>query len=158
TIAERMRVMAGGVRLLSIRRNDRARLERMAVAELMHVLGQGERARAYFWYPLSIATLNDEPELSSAALLAEVLKRAFFSRRADSAFVYSRVGLSDLYCAPAAAFIERHGGAIVTHSNVEAFELAGDTVVAARFRDGRRIEAPRFICAVRPDQLLRLLP
>ena len=56
----------------------------------MDVLGQGERARQCFWYPLSIATLNDEPELASAALLAEVLKRAFFSRRSDSAFVYSQ--------------------------------------------------------------------
>ena len=47
---------------------------------------------------MAIATLNEDPELASAALLAEVLKRAFFSRRSDSAFVYAKVGLSDLYC------------------------------------------------------------
>ena len=65
---------------------------RSTVAQLMDRLGQSEQRARCFWYPLSIATLNDEPELVSAQLLAEVLKRAFFSRRRDSAFVYSRSG------------------------------------------------------------------
>ncbi|MGH7923124.1 MAG: hydroxysqualene dehydroxylase, partial [Candidatus Binatus sp.] len=112
-----------------------------------------------FWYPLSIATLNDEPESSSAQLLAEVLKRAFFSRRRDSAFVYSRVGLSDLYCTGAKRLIEAAGGSVVSHSIVEMLELgAGGRVASVRLRDGRRIEASNFVSAVPAAQLLRLLP
>ncbi|HEY6418868.1 MAG TPA: hydroxysqualene dehydroxylase HpnE [Candidatus Binataceae bacterium] len=157
--AERIRVMAGGVKLLGMRARDRATLEKLTVAALMDVLRQGERARRSFWYPLSIATLNDEPEVSSAALLAEVLKRAFFSRRRDSAFVYSRVGLSDLYCTGAAAAIERAGGTVETRAIVEALEPgAGGAIASVRLRDGRRIAARSFIAAVPAPQMLRFLP
>ena len=157
-IGERIRLMTGGMKLLSMLRRDRAALEGLTVAELMNRLKQGERARQCFWYPLSIATLNDEPEVSSAALLAEVLRRAFFSRRSDSAFVYSRVGLSELYCKPAADFIEKRDGVVASHCNVEALEFADGAVARVRLRDGRKLGASNFVLAVPPHQMLRLLP
>jgi squalene-associated FAD-dependent desaturase len=159
SIAERMSVMRGGLKLLAMRRFGGGDLSRLTVAQLMDRLGQSERTRKCFWYPLSIATLNDVPEVSSAQLLAEVLKRAFFSRRSDSAFVYSRVGLSELYCTGAKQLIERGGGSVVSHSIVEMLELgAGGRVASVRLRDGRRIEAADIISAVPAPQLLRLLP
>ncbi len=156
---ERLRLMIGGARLLRMRRRDRAELESRTVAQLMDLLGQGKRARDSFWYPLAIATLNEDPSLASAALLAEVLKRAFFSRRSDSAFVYSRVGLSDLYCKAATGFIERHGGVVASHAAVEALELNGDGAVKrVKLRDGRGLEAANFVSAVPSAQLLAMLP
>jgi hydroxysqualene dehydroxylase len=156
--AERMRALFGGVRLLAMQRREADRLKQMTVAQLMDHLGQGPRLRACFWYPLAIATLNDEPEVSSAALLAEVLKRAFFGKRADSAFVYSRVGLSDLYCAPASRVIERAGGIVATRKTVQTVELDGDRVTGVVLRDGTRISADNVIAAVEPHQLQRILP
>jgi squalene-associated FAD-dependent desaturase len=159
SIAERMSIMRGGLRMLAMRRFGDGELRRLTVAQLMDRLGQSEHARRCFWYPLSIATLNDEPDVSSAQLLAEVLKRAFFSRRRDSAFVYSRVGLSDLYCTGAQRLIERAGGSVITHSIVEMLELGdGCRVAGVRLRDGRRIQASSFISAVPAPQLLRILP
>ena len=159
SIAERVGAMRGGLRMLAMRRSGGGELRRLTVAQLMDRIGQSEHARRCFWYPLSIATLNDEPQVSSAQLLAEVLKRAFFSRRRDSAFVYSRVGLSDLYCTGAKRVIERAGGQVVSHSIVEMLELgARRDVAGVRLRDGRRIEASDFISAVTPPQLLRFLP
>jgi len=159
SFAQRMSVMRGGLRMLAMRRFG-DELRRLTVAQLMDRLGQSEHARRCFWYPLSIATLNDEPESSSAQQLAEVLKRAFFSRRRrDSAFVYSRVGLSDLYCTGATRLIERAGGQVISHSMVEMLELRERGEVASvRLRDGRRIEASNFISAVPAPQLLRFLP
>ncbi|HKN12727.1 MAG TPA: hydroxysqualene dehydroxylase HpnE [Candidatus Binatus sp.] len=159
SMAERISVMCGGLRLLAMKRFGGGELRNLTVAQLMDRLGQSEHARQCFWYPMSIATLNDVPEASSAQLLAEVLKRAFFSRRRDSAFVYSRVGLSDLYCSGAKQLIERAGGTVVSHSIVEMLELgARGHVASVRLRDGRRIEASNFISAVPAPQLLRLLP
>jgi hydroxysqualene dehydroxylase len=159
SFAERLSVMRGGLRMLAMRRFGGDELRRMTVTQLMDRLGQSEHARRCFWYPMSIATLNDEPDSSSAQLLAEVLKRAFFSRRRDSAFVYSRVGLSDLYCTGATRLIERAGGQVISHSIVEMLELgARGAVAGVRLRDGRRIEASDFISAVPAPQLLRLLP
>jgi hydroxysqualene dehydroxylase len=159
SLGERMSVMRAGLRMLAMRRFGGDELRRLTVAQLMDRLGQSERSRRCFWYPMSIATLNDEPESSSAQLLAEVLKRAFFSRRRDSAFVYSRVGLSDLYCTGARQLIERAGGTVVSHSMVEMLELgARGDVAGVRLRDGRRVEGSDFISAVPAPQLLRLLP
>jgi squalene-associated FAD-dependent desaturase len=159
SMGERMSAVRGGLRMLKMRRRERAALEKLTVAQLMRELGQSENARRSFWYPLSIATLNDEPEVSSAALLAEVLKRAFFSRRRDSAFVYSRVGLTDLYCPGARRVIEGAGGVVAEHSNVEALESGEDGgIVSVRLRDGRRLGAANFISAVAAPQLLRMLP
>jgi squalene-associated FAD-dependent desaturase len=160
SIAERVGVMRGGLQMLAMRRQRDGELDHLTVAQLMDRLGQSEWARQCFWYPMSIATLNDEPDSSSARLLAEVLKRAFFSRRRDSAFVYSRVGLSELYCTRSQQLIERAGGTVVSHSIVEALELGtgGGGIASARLRDGRRIEASNFISAVPAPQLLRFLP
>ncbi len=158
SIGERISAMRAGLRLLAMRRRG-GELRRLTVAQLMDRLGQSENARQCFWYPISIATLNDEPESSSAELLAEVLKRAFFSRRRDSAFVYSRVGLSDLYCTGAKQFVERAGGVVETRAIVELLEQGeGGRIESVRLRDGRRIEAANFISAVPAAQLIRLLP
>jgi hydroxysqualene dehydroxylase len=158
TIAQRLRVLTGGLKLLAMLRRDPSSLEKMTVEQLMGALGQSERARQAFWYPLSIATLNDEPEVSSAALLAVVLKRAFFSKRSDSAFVYSRVGLSDLYCSGAADIIERSGGVVSTRSQVESIEIENGDAVRVKLRDGTRLGAANIICATPSHQVARLLP
>jgi hydroxysqualene dehydroxylase len=158
-LSERIRLMVGGARLMMMRRREPERLRRMSVAELMDALGQGARARQCFWYPIAVATLNDDPELASAHLFAEVLKRAFFSRRIDSAFVYSKVGLSELYCGAACDFIERAGGVVATRAIVDGFDFAADsTITAARLRDGSRLSAMHYVAAVPPRQLLKLLP
>ncbi|MGH7947612.1 MAG: FAD-dependent oxidoreductase, partial [Candidatus Binataceae bacterium] len=72
SLPERIAAMRGGLRLLSMRRHSHATLEPMTVAELMDLLRQGTRARECLWYPIAIATLNEDPERSSAALFAEV--------------------------------------------------------------------------------------
>lgn len=159
TITQRARLASAGARLLYMRRFARPRLAGMTVAEFMDLSGQGERARNCFWYPLAIATLNEDPALASAALLAEVMKRAFFSRRGDSAFLYATVGLSDLYCEAARNFIERRDGVVACHAIVEQFELDADGRIARlRLRDGRSLGAANFIAAVTPDRLLKMLP
>lgn len=159
TLPERFRAMMAGMRLMYLRRFARTRLAALTVAQYMDLSGQNERMRDCFWYPIAIATLNETPEIASAALLAEVLKRAFFSRRADSAFLYSTVGLSDLYCEAARNFIERRDGVVACHAIAERFELDEQgTVSSIRLRDGRGLSAANFIAAVTPDRLLKLLP
>jgi hydroxysqualene dehydroxylase len=159
TIGERLGALRAGRRMMAMRRRNPAALRRMSVAGLMEMLGQDQRACECFWYPLAIATLNEDPNIASAGLLAEVLKRAFFSRRSDSAFVYSKVGLSELYCTPARDFIERRDGVVACHAPVAGFEFASSTEVATvRLRDGRKLGAANFIAAVPAKQLLRMLP
>jgi len=159
SLRERVSLLWAGLRLLAMRRSNRAWLERTDVATLMDRLRQSEHARQSFWYPLTVATLNEEPALASSALLAEVMKRAFFARRRDSAFVYSKVGLSDLYCGAAADFIQQREGVVTSRTGVETLELgAGGAVERVRLRDGRALTAANFIAAVPCGPLLQMLP
>ena len=157
-LAMRLSVIRAGMRLMRLWKSDPQQLREMTVAALMDELGQGGGERECFWYPIAIATLNEDPGLASAGLFAAVLKRAFFGRRADSAFVYAKVGLSDLYCPPATAIIEKADGVVACRSIVEAIEFADGKAVAVRLRDGARLEAANFVLAVPPDRLLKLLP
>jgi hydroxysqualene dehydroxylase len=158
TIADRLAALRAGMLMMAMRRFAGDQLQWMTVADFMNLTRQSAQARRTFWYPLAIATLNERPELASAALLAEVMKRAFFSRRNDSAFLYPSVGLSELYCSAAREFIEKREGVVASRSTVDALEMGGDMVSAVRLRDGARLRAANFIVAVPPAQLLRLLP
>jgi squalene-associated FAD-dependent desaturase len=159
SLRQRAGLLRAGMRLMYLRRFSQPRLRAMTVAEYMDLSGQDDHTRSCFWYPLALATLNEDPQLASAALLAEVLKRAFFSRRSDSAFLYSTVGLSDLYCGAATKFIERHDGVVACRAIVERFELdEHGNLATLRLRDGRGLQASNFISAVTPDRLLKMLP
>ena len=158
TVGERARTLSGGLRLMRTWKRNPQKLRQTTVSDMMDELGQGDRARQCFWYPLAIATLNEDPKLASAGLLATVLERAFFARRADSAFLYSRVGLSDLYCPSATAIIEKSDGVVACRSIVEALEFDENQAIAVRLRDGASLQAANFVLAVPPDQLLKLLP
>jgi squalene-associated FAD-dependent desaturase len=158
-LIERVSLLVAGARILAMLRRERLQLERCSVSGLMDRLGQSEAARRTFWYPLTIAALNEEPPRASAALLAEVLRRAFFGRRRNSAFVYASVGLSELYCTPSKSYIERRGGSLITHAAVAAVELNGGGQVAkVRLREGREISADYFVSAIPWGALLRILP
>jgi hydroxysqualene dehydroxylase len=158
TVGQRLSALRAGMRMMYMRRFAEMQLKRLTVAEFMDMTGQGAQARRTFWYPLAIATLNEQPELASAALLAEVMKRAFFSRRNDSAFLYSTVGLSELYCYAAREFIENRDGVVACHAIVDSLTMDGNMVSAVRMRDGASLHAANFVVAVTPPQLLRLLP
>jgi uncharacterized protein with NAD-binding domain and iron-sulfur cluster len=96
SVAERGRAALAGARLMRLHRARDARLAGWTVDELLTRLRQSANARASFWYPLAIATLNELPQRAAAAPLAEVLARAFFGSTAASQFILPRVGLSAL--------------------------------------------------------------
>src|ERR1051325_10944410 len=69
----------------------------LTVAEWLKKLNQSERIRERFWYPMAIATLNENPEVASSKMLVKVIQEAFGSGREASAMGISSVGLSELY-------------------------------------------------------------
>ena len=157
-VADRARVLAGGLRLLLMKRWGDARLRELTVDGVLDLLGQSAAARRAFWYPVAIATLNDDPRIASADLLAEVMVRAFFAGKDAARFVLSKVGLSDLYTHDARRFIEARGGRIETKAHVVGVGFRGDEVTHFELRDGRRLTASAYVSAVPPQGLFPLLP
>ena len=128
------------------------------VSEWLRSLGQSERIRERFWYPMAIATLNEDPNIASAKMLKRVLELAFGGSRSDSAIGMSRVGLSDLDVHGARNFIESRGGRIIVNAEVRRLATQGSRITACELKSGARIDADCFISAVPPDAFARLAP
>ena len=157
-VADRARVLAGGLRLLLMKRRRDPRLSALTVAGALDGLGQSVAARRAFWHPVAIATLNEDPAIASADLLAEVMVRAFFAGKDAARFVLSKVGLSELYTTDARRFIEARGGRIETKAHVVGVGFRGNEVCHLELRDGRRLTAAAYVSALPPHGLFPLLP
>jgi squalene-associated FAD-dependent desaturase len=103
-----------------------------SVSELLARFDQTERLIRLMWRPLCIAALNTPPERASAQVFLNVLRDSLGARRSASDMLLPRVDLTTLFPQHAAAFIERHGGTV----------LSGVTVKTVKRTDtGWRIEA-----------------
>jgi len=152
---DRLRLLAGAVRLAA---RSAESLARATVAQALVRVGQSRAARARFWSPLAIATLNEAPEVAAAAPFAAVLRKAFFAGARAARFALSRVPLSELYTTDARQAIERAGGTVLTGAAVATLALGPDGVEALVLRDGARVEADAVVLAVPVAALLRLMP
>ncbi len=157
-LPDRVRVLIGGLRLLAMKRWRDGRLQSLTVDGVLDLLGQSPAARRAFWHPVAIATLNEDPALASAELLAEVMVRAFFSGKDAARFVLAKVGLSDLYTVDARRYLEARGGRIETKAQVVGIGVRDREVTHLDLRDGRRLTASAYVSAIPPQGLFPLLP
>jgi squalene-associated FAD-dependent desaturase len=146
-------------RLLS--RADRLRLALGAVrmvtrAPTSH--GQSPAARARFWDPLVIATLNEVPERAAAAPFVAVLRRGFLAGASAARFGLARTPLGEAFAEPLRAAIERAGGTVRTGAAVAEIEVRDGRASAVVLRDGWRLPADAVVLAVPVSSLLRMLP
>ena len=129
----------------------------ITVTEWLDSLGQSDRIKERFWYPMAVATLNERPAVASARMMSVVLKEAFGGSRRNARIGISTVGLSDLYTVAARDFIEARGGEVETNAPVKNFVIENGRARAVVLKDGRSIEADCFISSVTPQALVKLL-
>jgi squalene-associated FAD-dependent desaturase len=152
SIGDKWRALRVGQALRSRAQNH------ITVAKWFDRLGQSDNIRRRFWYPMAIATLNEKPEVASAAMMKVVLREAFDGDRTGSNIGISRVALSDLYTVGARTFIEAHGGNVRTGAQVNRLIEQNGRVASVEMKDGEALEADFFISAVTHDALLQMLP
>jgi len=133
-------------------------LPALTVDQWLDKLGQSKLMKERFFYPMVVATLNEDPAIASARMLKVVLKQAFGGAAKDARIGISRVGLSDLYTDGAADFINSRGGEVRTGAQARGFTIEKGVVTAVELKDGSRIEADHFISAVPPSALATMLP
>ena len=163
---DRLALVRGGMALAAAARGGaaaEAALEPLTVASWLARHGQTPGARRVFWDPLTLATLNDAPEVASARWLLAVARRAFFGGSRAGDLGVSAVGLSDLYTEQARAIVEAAGGCVRTHAAATSLEIAGDRVVAVRLKAtgrgaGERLPVDAVVAAVPHRVLPSLLP
>jgi squalene-associated FAD-dependent desaturase len=133
-------------------------LDQLTVDQWLTQLHQSSQAKRHLWDLITIATLNEDPKIASAAPLAVVLKQAFFNDWTDSRLGLSRVGLSELYVPASVGAIQKAGGRVLTKSPVERIEIENGRATGIALRDGRRLQADIIISTVPPSAFLKLIP
>jgi squalene-associated FAD-dependent desaturase len=96
------------------------------VLELLERFGQTERLTKLMWRPLCIAALNTPPERASAKVFLAVLRDSLGAGRAASDMLLPRVDLSALFPDAALAWVQKHGGRVLTGSRVNVLNADGD--------------------------------
>jgi hydroxysqualene dehydroxylase len=116
---------------------------------------QPEPPRRLLWEPLCIAALNTLPEVASARVFVEVLRRAFTGNKRASDLIIPRVDLTRLLPEPAMAEVIRLGGEVQLRSPVLSVSQNGASAqVAVR---GIVQEVDRVVIATGPQHVSRLL-
>jgi len=133
-------------------------LDQLTVDEWLTRCRQSERAKRHLWDLITIACLNEEPRIASAATFVAVLKQAFFEDEASSRLAFASVGLSDLYVSQAVGYVQKMGGDIRAKCPVQRLEIREGRVEGVVLRDGTRLEADAVISTVPPWALLKLVP
>lgn len=119
------------------------------------IVDQPEAARQLLWEPLCIAALNTLPDVASARVFVEVLKRAFMGDKRASDLVIPRVDLSRLLPEPAIAEVAKLGGNIQLATPVLSVRQDTPTVKIA-VRDQVHV-FDGVVIATGPQHVSRLL-
>jgi len=135
-----------------------AELDQITVDEWLTRCHQSERAKRHLWDLITIACLNEDPKVASAATFVTVLKQAFFEDMDASRLAFANGGLSDLYVSGSVNYLMNHHGTIRTKCPVQRLDIRDGRVEAVILRDGGRLEADAIVAAVPPWALLKLIP
>jgi squalene-associated FAD-dependent desaturase len=129
--------------------------EDRTVARLLQEHRQDAHAIRHLWEPLCVAALNTPVAEASAQIFLNVLRDGIARSRAASELLLPKVDLGALFPRPAAAFVEAHGGEVLTGCAVRRIDPDGSAFTIVREGDTRTHSA--VIVATAPQHVHGLL-
>jgi len=132
------------------------KVENKRVIDFLREQNQTDIAIKYFWEPVVLATLNASVQTSSSSLLAEVLKRAFFSDSKSSSLLFPSIGLSEYY-ANLETIVNKNNSKLFFNKRVLQIipKKIGFEIMCS---DGAKCEVDYVISAIPPYSLMKTLP
>ncbi len=140
--------------MLALRRRAFRLQADASVAQLLETYNQSGKLHRYLWEPLCLAALNTPPESASAQVFLNVLRDSFNRRRSDSDMLLPCVDAEALFPAPAARYIERHGGTVRLAAPVRSIVKSNGGF--ALETDHGSAHFSHVVCAVAPQRLAAL--
>jgi squalene-associated FAD-dependent desaturase len=147
-----------GRELVRIKKGKSALPSGLTVAAWLKRNGQTENAVKNFWEVLTLATLNDSPELASADALATVLIKSYFAGRRDGELVFPKTGLTGLFVEPALDYLKARGQDVIKGLGLKSVRILDDRVHSFTLTDGSVRKADLFVTAIPPHRLIGVLP
>jgi squalene-associated FAD-dependent desaturase len=110
--------------------------------------GQTPRLRELLWDPLALAALNQLPSQAAAPPFARVLAEMFSDDPRAAAIALPTTPLHLMYAEPARAYIESHGGTVLTGAAAKVLLAAGGDRVSGVRAKGETWPTGRVISSV----------
>lgn len=134
------------------------RLEEESVTQWLERRRQPPELLHRLWTPLCLAILNEPPGSANAALLANVLREAFFTQREAARILLPGAPLEEIFIPPALARLNALGGTLLCRTRITALEVHGERLGMIHTSRGP-LSAPAVTIAALPHAALaRLLP
>ena len=137
--------------LLHMRHQDYTLPQDVSVTQLLDEERQSAGVSRLLWRPLCVSALNTRPGAASAQVFLNVLRDSLDADLAASDLLLPRVDLTRLFPEPAAAYVEAHGGAVLTGQRVTAIDQSPDGYTV-RFTAGEDTFS-HVVCALPPQHV-----
>ena len=116
-VADRLRALRVGPTIQRARRQGASAVAAhlppgQTVEAWLRSIGQSKHLCEWLWHPLTLAALNQSPDVAAAAPFVRVVAELFGRDPQASAIGLARVPLDELYAEPARRFVEARGGAV----------------------------------------------
>lgn len=147
-----------GGQLKKVRKESTAVIEDVTVDEWLIQMGQSAQARKNFWEILTLATLNDDPSVAQARMVAVVLEKGFLGTAQDSKLVIAKSNLNEVLAKPAQAYLELRGHSVRTSASVKKINILDRRVQSVELDSGETLKADFYLNATTFSALLRLIP
>lgn len=147
-----------GRELMRVKKGKIALPAELTVTEWLRRNGQTENAIKNFWEILTLATLNDSPDVASADALVTVLLRSYFAGRRDGELVFPKTGLTGLFVEPALQYLKTRGQDVIEGVGLKSVRVLNDRAHGFVLTDGSERKADLFVTALPPHRLLGVLP
>ena len=133
-------------------------LDQLTVDDWLTRCHQSPGAKRHLWDLITIACLNEDARIASAATFVAVLRQAFFEDAQSSCMAFANVGLSELYVNDAVSYIQKKAAKSAPNVRCSVSISAMGARTASFCVTAARLEADAVISAVPPWALLKLLP
>lgn len=154
---EKWRFIKLGLAARELKAGKKALPSQLTVNEWLAQHGQSERVRKEFWEVLTLATLNDSPDITSADGLVQVLLGSYFGGPLDGHLVLPQAGLSEIFVEPAKRYLEMRGHRVQTGLALKEVRVLQNEVQGFLFSDGELHKADLYVSAMPFRQLLQTL-
>jgi hydroxysqualene dehydroxylase len=157
SLPDRISMMRVGSAIHRWTSNLETSLEGISVTQWLKHLGQSEEACRSFWFPLSIAIMNEQPDRASALLFARSMYEVFRGPSGSSDILIATVGQTELYSDGAISLLHRAGSMIRFGSEVVSIEEQHRSSYIVRLKNGETIASRCVVSALPPPSLAKVL-
>ena len=136
------------IRLVNTIKKNRiqaVKLENMNVDELFNSTGQTENAVNFFWKPFIIAVFNAEPENTSAAMFAEIIKIGFI-QKGGSELVLPNDFLNKILAEPAESYLHGKNADVILNKKASKINFEDNRITSIIYEDNAEIKTDFYIC------------